>query len=136
PVHVRQVRTPFVREALSGRRLRSLGGFHGRLRETRAAGSGQGFHPVFPPATDQSTARKEESLGLGMGDFLLDFRGVELRRPSAAQAASLLKFCDDTWVQTLERESFSLVLTRVDEPELWAPFEHRSPQGNVLVALT
>jgi asparagine synthase (glutamine-hydrolysing) len=70
-----------------------------------------------------------------MGDFLLDFRSVELRRPSAAQAATLLKFCGDTWVKTLERDAFSLVLTRVDEPELWAPFEHRSAAGDILVAL-
>jgi asparagine synthase (glutamine-hydrolysing) len=70
-----------------------------------------------------------------VGDFHLDFRDAETRRHSAARAGRLLKFCDDTEVHSLERDSFSLVLARVDGFDLWGPFEHRSANGNTLVAL-
>lgn len=56
-----------------------------------------------------------------MSDFLLDFRDGETRRRSARAAASLLRFCEATRVQVMERESFTLVLTRVDDGALWDP---------------
>jgi asparagine synthase (glutamine-hydrolysing) len=70
-----------------------------------------------------------------MSDFLLDFRSVDQRREAAHQAASLLKFCHDTRVETVENDSFTLVLTRVDELGLWGPYEYRSDQGNLLITL-
>lgn len=70
-----------------------------------------------------------------MGDFLLDFRDAADRRQTASRASSLLKFTDDARVQTIERGSFLLVLTSVDDAGLWAPFESRSADGAILVAL-
>lgn len=70
-----------------------------------------------------------------MSDFLLDFRGREARRQSAATAVSLLKFTDATRVEIIERDLFSLVISRVDGFELWGPCEHHTADGNVLVAL-
>ena len=70
-----------------------------------------------------------------MGDFLLDFRDPETRRRSALQAASLLKFCDDTEARLVERDAWSLVLARADGFNLWGPCERSSPAGNIFVAL-
>jgi asparagine synthase (glutamine-hydrolysing) len=70
-----------------------------------------------------------------MGDFLLDFRDPETRRRSALQAASLLRFCDDTEARFVERDAWSLVLARVDGFDLWGPCERSSPAGNIFVAL-
>jgi asparagine synthase (glutamine-hydrolysing) len=70
-----------------------------------------------------------------MGDFLLDFRGLETRRQSAAQATRLLNFSDDTRAQTIDDNCFSLVLTRVDGFDLWGPHESRTDEGNVRIAL-
>jgi hypothetical protein len=69
-----------------------------------------------------------------MGDFLLDFRIGELRGRSAIKAASLLKFCEETKVKILERETFALVLTRVDDFGLWGPCVGSSERGPVWVA--
>src|ERR1051325_4944592 len=66
-----------------------------------------------------------------MADFLLDFRASDQRRQSVARGASLLKFCEDTQVQTLEREAFFLAVSRADGFELWGPHE----SGKILVAL-
>jgi asparagine synthase (glutamine-hydrolysing) len=70
-----------------------------------------------------------------MGDFLLDFRDAADRRQTSSRAASLLKFTDDTRIQTIERDSFLLVLTSVDDAGLWGPSESRSLDGTILVAL-
>ena len=70
-----------------------------------------------------------------MGDFLLDFRIGEVRGRSAIKAASLLKFCEETKVKILERETFALVLTRVDDFDLWGPCVGSSERGPVWVAL-
>ena len=66
-----------------------------------------------------------------MGDFYLDFRPTELRKSAVLKAAELLRFCDDTRIRIFERDKFSLVLTSVDQPELWDSFE--SQDGNFLV---
>jgi asparagine synthase (glutamine-hydrolysing) len=69
-----------------------------------------------------------------VSDFLLDFRDLETRRLSASKARSLLQFCDDTQVIAFETPAFSLVLARVDDLELWGPYD-RSAAGDLLVAL-
>lgn len=66
-----------------------------------------------------------------MGDFLLDLRPLPER--TLRRAADFLKFFPDMRVERLEYPEFGLVLTAVDEPRLWAPFQ--SPDGSVLVAL-
>jgi asparagine synthase (glutamine-hydrolysing) len=70
-----------------------------------------------------------------MSDFLLDFRDGQTRQKSAGRAVSLLKFCDDTRARVLERTSFTLVVTRVDEFDLWGPYEDASPAQNLVIAL-
>lgn len=66
-----------------------------------------------------------------MGDFFLDFRNRECRKSS--RAASMLKFYDDISVASFENDSFSLVVTCADNPELWGSYE--SPDGKQIVAL-
>src|SRR2546427_5984068 len=70
-----------------------------------------------------------------MGDFLLDLREPDTRRQGALQAASLLKFTEDTQAKIIDRSAFSLVLARVDGFELWGPCEWRSGDENILIAL-
>jgi asparagine synthase (glutamine-hydrolysing) len=70
-----------------------------------------------------------------MSDFWLDFRDRDTRHASTIRAASLLKFYDDTQVQILENDRFSLVLTRADDLELWGPYEHPSAEGNLFIGL-
>jgi asparagine synthase (glutamine-hydrolysing) len=70
-----------------------------------------------------------------MGDFLLDFRDRDARRQSIARATALLSFCPDTRTQVIERDAFSLLLTRPDGFHLWGPFSGRAGDGEVLVAL-
>jgi asparagine synthase (glutamine-hydrolysing) len=70
-----------------------------------------------------------------MSDFLLDFRDPETRQKAQTRAVSLLRFCDDTQTTVLERQAFTLVLTRVDACELWGPYEDPSPGRQLLVAL-
>src|ERR1017187_9716812 len=70
-----------------------------------------------------------------MSDFLLDFRDADTRRKSADLATSLLRFCDDTQMKVLERDFFTLVLTRVDDLGLWGPYQHASPKGDFVIAL-
>jgi asparagine synthase (glutamine-hydrolysing) len=70
-----------------------------------------------------------------MSDFLLDFRGQDLRRRSMALAARELKFFADTQVQTLDHDGFSLVITRADDLGLWGPYVWESDQGRGLAAL-
>lgn len=70
-----------------------------------------------------------------MGDFLLDFRAGDVRRRSAAEAQRLLRFSDDAESLAIERDCFSLVLTRVDGFDLWGPHEWHTKEGRILVAL-
>jgi len=70
-----------------------------------------------------------------MSDFLLDFRKEEIRRHGIQKAASLMRFCEDTQSEFVERRAFTLLLTRVDEPALWGPCASGSGGGEMLVAL-
>jgi asparagine synthase (glutamine-hydrolysing) len=65
-----------------------------------------------------------------VSDFLLDLREPSRRDPDAA--AARLRFYPDMSVHRLDRPSFSLVVTRADEPATWGPCEM---QGGGLVAL-
>jgi len=68
-----------------------------------------------------------------MGDFFLDCRPPELRQ--TARAASLLKFCEGTNLEILERAPFALVVTQLDQPELWGSCSRSDRDGEILVAL-
>jgi len=70
-----------------------------------------------------------------VGDFLLDCREAKSRARAIDRAASQLKFCASTEVKILERDSFSLLLTRVDGFDLWGPYAAPSAGGEILVAL-
>ena len=61
-----------------------------------------------------------------MGDFLLDFR----HRNQRSEEAEYLRFLPDMAVDRIEREDFTLFVTRVGSGRLWAPFE--SPDGIVV----
>lgn len=66
-----------------------------------------------------------------MGDFFLDFRPLPERK--SRQAAEALRFLPDVEVARFEEASFSLVLTSVDNPQVWGPY--RSQERHILVAL-
>ncbi len=70
-----------------------------------------------------------------MSDFLLDLRDAAIRRTAAARATAMLTFCDDTKVQLFERDRFTLVLTRVDDPGRWGSFSRLSGRHEIIVAL-
>ena len=70
-----------------------------------------------------------------MSDFLLDFRDAEARHQAVCAAIPALQLCADTQVQTFERDSFSLVMSRVDDLHLWGPYEWSLGKEKGLVAL-
>lgn len=61
-----------------------------------------------------------------MGDFLLDFRARGQRRNDA----EALRFYPDMDVDRLEHERFTLLVSRVGQAHLWAPYE--APDGTVV----
>jgi asparagine synthase (glutamine-hydrolysing) len=46
-----------------------------------------------------------------------------------------LRWCEDTHVHVIERDAFSLVISRVDSFELWGPCELETGDGKITVAL-
>jgi asparagine synthase (glutamine-hydrolysing) len=68
-----------------------------------------------------------------MSDFFLDFRPLGNR--NSGFATKFLRFYEDTEVYAFSEARFSLILTRCDDPKVWAPFVNKIAGSGVLVAL-
>lgn len=66
-----------------------------------------------------------------MGDFILDLR-PEPKRAALSQAAAFLKFQPHVQITHFSHATFSLILSSVDNPQLWGPYENE----HLIVALT
>lgn len=80
---------------------------------------------------DNKDPNNEVSFKKKMGDFILDFRKKEYA--TASRAVRLLKYYDDIYVNILDYKNFTLILSRPDDPRLWAPY--KSIDGNIVIAL-